>query len=76
MLQKLRGHSGVVYEAAWNAKQGLLASCSDDQTVRVWCYDEKVRLHGIYNRKEHKSSFNYDSFQWIYSTLYNSVFGT
>lgn len=44
VLQKLRGHSGVVYEAAWNAKQGMLASCGDDQTVKVWSYDEKVKL--------------------------------
>ena len=42
VLQKLRGHNGVVYEAGWNAKQGMLASCSDDQTVKVWHYDEKV----------------------------------
>ncbi|KAI9246205.1 WD40-repeat-containing domain protein [Sporodiniella umbellata] len=44
VLQKLRGHTGVVYEAAWNPKQGLLASCSDDQTAKIWWYDEKVPL--------------------------------
>ncbi|KAI8331441.1 WD40-repeat-containing domain protein [Choanephora cucurbitarum] len=44
VLQRLRGHSGVVYEAAWHAKQGLLASCSDDQTVKVWWYDDSVPL--------------------------------
>ncbi|KAI8874699.1 WD40 repeat-like protein, partial [Backusella circina FSU 941] len=43
VLQKLRGHNGVVYEAAWNAKQGMLASCSDDQTVKVWWYNEAVK---------------------------------
>lgn len=49
LLQKLRGHTGVVYEAAWNAKQGMMASCSDDQTVKVWNYDEKVsfKFHSI-----------------------------
>lgn len=42
VLQKLRGHTGVVYDAAWNARQGMFASCSDDQTVKVWWYDESV----------------------------------
>ncbi|ORE10923.1 WD40 repeat-like protein [Rhizopus microsporus var. microsporus] len=44
VLQRLRGHSGVVYEAAWNPKQGMLVSCSDDQTAKIWWYDDKVPL--------------------------------
>lgn len=44
VLQKLRGHQGVVYDSAWNAKQGMLASCSDDQTAKVWWYDDAVSI--------------------------------
>lgn len=41
VLQKLRGHDGIVYETAWNTNQAVLASCSEDRTVRLWSYDEK-----------------------------------
>ncbi|KAI8337053.1 WD40-repeat-containing domain protein [Chlamydoabsidia padenii] len=44
VLQKLRGHQGVVYEANWNSKQGMLASCSDDQTVKIWKYDDTIPM--------------------------------
>jgi WD40 repeat protein len=44
VLQKLRGHHGVVYEANWNSKQGMLASCSDDQTVKIWKYDDTIPM--------------------------------
>ncbi|ORZ20359.1 WD40-repeat-containing domain protein [Absidia repens] len=44
VLQKLRGHHGVVYEANWNSKQGMLASCSDDQTVKIWKYDDSIPM--------------------------------
>ncbi|KAJ3121100.1 hypothetical protein HK098_003971 [Nowakowskiella sp. JEL0407] len=42
LLQRLRAHEGIVYSAAWNAKQSMFCSCSDDKTVRSWWYDEKV----------------------------------
>ncbi|XP_004347572.1 WD-repeat protein [Capsaspora owczarzaki ATCC 30864] len=40
VLQRLEGHSGVVYSARWNARQSLIASCSDDYTVKTWWYDD------------------------------------
>ena len=44
VLQKLKGHSGMVYNAAWNNKQSLFVSCSDDKTLKTWWYDENVSL--------------------------------
>ncbi|CAO3687778.1 unnamed protein product [Umbelopsis vinacea] len=46
ILQKLRGHTGVTYEANWSVKQSMMASCSDDQTVKLWWYDENIPLDG------------------------------
>ncbi|KAL0485292.1 WD repeat-containing protein [Acrasis kona] len=36
LIQELGGHEGTVYEAVWNPQKGLIASCSDDKTVRVF----------------------------------------
>ncbi|CAG8446282.1 13569_t:CDS:10 [Acaulospora morrowiae] len=44
VLQKLRGHNGMVYDAIWNSKQCLLVSCSDDKTLKTWWYDEDLPL--------------------------------
>eukprot|EP00742_Colponemidia_sp_Colp-10_P005419 GILJ01005791.1.p1 GENE.GILJ01005791.1~~GILJ01005791.1.p1 ORF type:complete len:646 (-),score=96.73 GILJ01005791.1:200-2086(-) len=44
ILQRLRGHSAVVYDAAWSSNQSLLASCSNDSTVRMWWYDAEKAL--------------------------------
>ena len=44
VLQKLKGHSGMVYNAVWNNKQSLFVSCSDDKTLKTWWYDENVSL--------------------------------
>ncbi|KAI8819010.1 WD40-repeat-containing domain protein [Fimicolochytrium jonesii] len=44
ILQKLRGHRGVVYGAVWASRQSLFASCSDDRTVKTWWFDEKQPL--------------------------------
>ncbi|KAL1916932.1 uncharacterized protein VTP21DRAFT_5129 [Calcarisporiella thermophila] len=41
ILQRLRGHDGIVYSAVWNGWQSLLCSCSDDYTLRTWWFDEK-----------------------------------
>jgi len=38
-LSTLEGHpGGPSYRALWSAKQGLLASCGEDGTVRTWSY--------------------------------------
>lgn len=38
-LSTLAGHpGGPAYRALWSAKQGLLASCGEDGTVRTWAY--------------------------------------
>ncbi|RIB15535.1 WD40-repeat-containing domain protein [Gigaspora rosea] len=44
VLQKLRGHVGIVYDTTWNPKQNLFVSCSDDKTLKSWCYDENLPL--------------------------------
>ncbi|CAK9103288.1 Uncharacterized WD repeat-containing protein alr2800 [Durusdinium trenchii] len=36
LLAKLRGHTGPVFHTAWNRAQGLLATCSEDSTIRTW----------------------------------------
>lgn len=41
LVQKLRGHDGVVYNTTWNAHQSLFASCSDDHLVKTWWYDDE-----------------------------------
>jgi COMPASS component SWD3 len=44
VLQKLKGHTGIVYNAVWNQKQSLFVSCSDDKTLKTWWYDENIPL--------------------------------
>ncbi|KAI9097009.1 WD40-repeat-containing domain protein [Phlyctochytrium arcticum] len=44
ILQTLRGHQGIVYRAAWNPRQSLFASCSDDRTVKSWWFDQSKPL--------------------------------
>lgn len=39
LLSRLEGHTSIAYMAQWNADQRLLASCSEDATVRTWAYD-------------------------------------
>ncbi|OMJ26814.1 putative WD repeat-containing protein [Smittium culicis] len=34
----LEGHRGIVYEAKWHAKRGLLCSASDDSNLITWWY--------------------------------------
>lgn len=42
ILQKLSGHDGIVYHTVWSGSQSLLASCSDDNTAKLWWYDPNV----------------------------------
>lgn len=42
LLAKLGPAAGSVYRASWNARQGLLASCSHDGSVTTWFYDEEA----------------------------------
>jgi COMPASS component SWD3 len=44
MLQRLTGHTGIVYDVKWNERQSLLASCSDDGTIRTWHFDASQAL--------------------------------
>ncbi|KAI8915147.1 WD40-repeat-containing domain protein [Powellomyces hirtus] len=44
ILQKLRGHAGVVYHAAWSSRQSLFATCSDDGTAKTWWFDHTQPL--------------------------------
>eukprot|EP01137_Pigoraptor_chileana_P022042 Opistho-2@86488 len=44
VLQRLSGHSGVVYSAVWNNQQSMLASCSDGHDVLTWWYDQSKPL--------------------------------
>jgi len=40
-MQELKGHGGVVSDVAWcPANSQLLASCSDDGSVRLWVAEE------------------------------------
>ncbi|KAJ2343122.1 hypothetical protein GGH92_005065, partial [Coemansia sp. RSA 2673] len=36
IVQRLSGHQGIVYDAKWNAKRGILCSASDDWTLITW----------------------------------------
>ncbi|KAJ3269101.1 hypothetical protein HDV01_001874 [Terramyces sp. JEL0728] len=40
VLQRLRHHGGLVYNMMWNNKQSLFLSCSEDQTMCTWWFDE------------------------------------
>jgi len=44
ILQRLKGHSDMVYSAVWNQSQSLLASCSHDNTVKIWWYDPSAPI--------------------------------
>ncbi|RKP26669.1 WD40-repeat-containing domain protein [Syncephalis pseudoplumigaleata] len=45
VLQRLRGHTGIVYTARWSRDQGLFATASDDRTLRTWWYDDQRSLY-------------------------------
>ncbi|KAJ2402820.1 hypothetical protein GGI23_000438 [Coemansia sp. RSA 2559] len=39
IIQRLDGHKGIVYEAKWSPKRGILCSASDDWTIKTWWFD-------------------------------------
>ncbi|KAJ2136534.1 hypothetical protein GGH17_001919, partial [Coemansia sp. RSA 788] len=39
IVQRLSGHQGIVYDAKWNPKRGILCSASDDWTLKTWWFD-------------------------------------
>eukprot|EP00039_Didymoeca_costata_P012849 m.187094 g.187094 ORF g.187094 m.187094 type:complete len:527 (+) comp15600_c0_seq3:55-1635(+) len=39
IVKTLHGHDDVVYQGIWHPQRRLLASCSDDRTVRLWNYE-------------------------------------
>jgi len=45
LIQKLRGHTETVYCSVWNSNQSMLCSCSDDNTLKTWWYDESKPLY-------------------------------
>ena len=40
LLERLPGHTGVVYSAVWHENQALMATCSHDHTVKTWWWNE------------------------------------
>ncbi|KAJ2741110.1 hypothetical protein GGI20_005410 [Coemansia sp. BCRC 34301] len=44
IVQRLAGHQGIVYDAKWNSKQGILCSASDDWTLKTWWYNPEKTL--------------------------------
>ncbi|KAJ1496961.1 hypothetical protein HMI55_004027 [Coelomomyces lativittatus] len=44
ILKTLAIHQGIVYNVRWHAKQALFASCSDDQTIVTWYYNDTLPI--------------------------------
>ena len=36
IVQRLKGHSGMTYQAIYNPRQALVVSCSDDCSLISW----------------------------------------
>jgi hypothetical protein len=41
VLERLRHHTGIAYAMAWNLKQALFVSCSEDHTACSWHLNEQ-----------------------------------
>ena len=42
LLERLPGHSGIVYSATWHKHQALMATCSHDRTLHTYAPDVAV----------------------------------
>ena len=45
LMQRLRGHTDVAYDAVWSEDNCMLASCSHDGTLATWWYDPAKPLY-------------------------------
>jgi transducin (beta)-like 1 len=52
-IHLLEGHKGEVNKIAWDMSRRLLASCSDDRTVRVWRPFERTLPIVLYGHTHH-----------------------
>ncbi|KAJ1725153.1 hypothetical protein LPJ53_000649 [Coemansia erecta] len=43
IVQRLSGHRGIVYDAKWNPRRGILCSASDDWTLKTWWFDSSLK---------------------------------
>lgn len=46
LLNRLEGHKNLVYSAKWNSDAGILATCSEDHSLRTWTYDPSFVSEG------------------------------
>jgi WD40 repeat protein len=41
-MYKLEGHEGVIFDVRFTSKKGVIASVSDDRSVRLWRLKSEV----------------------------------
>ncbi|BBM81854.1 serine/threonine-protein kinase [Candidatus Uabimicrobium amorphum] len=54
-ISEISGHLGSINDVTFDATGNFIASCSDDQSIRVWSVHDKVQLH------------RFSSYAWINS---------
>ncbi|KAJ2790619.1 hypothetical protein GGI18_001687 [Coemansia linderi] len=47
IVQRLDGHQGIVYDAKWNPKRGILCSASDDWTLKTWWFSPQATNNNV-----------------------------
>ncbi|KAJ2813786.1 hypothetical protein H4S07_000406 [Coemansia furcata] len=47
IVQRLDGHQGIVYDAKWNPKRGILCSASDDWTLKTWWFNPQAATNMV-----------------------------